>query len=126
VGRQPFLGDHDKLVVYPPSPLAAGLYARRPACGKETLLGGLLTMFRCCKVCSAGSSTQGSGDGLSAFIVLIGGLVVFGVLFVEVARQWSIWLPLAVIFMLAIMRPGKAFLITLPYPHRSGGFGPGA
>jgi uncharacterized protein (DUF983 family) len=128
------VGDDQQLVTdRPPSPLAAGLQARCPACGKGRLFEGFLTVRRRCDVCGADLSGQDSGDGPVAFIVLIvGTIVVFGALFAELAWAWPIWLhmliwlPLTVVLVLAIMRPAKALLIALQYRHRRDDFDRGA
>lgn len=115
-----------------PSWLKTGLASRCPACGQGPLFRGFLTVRERCEVCGADLSGQDSGDGPAAFIVLIVGfIVVFAALFVEVAYQWPIWLhmvvwlPLTVVLILAIMRPAKALMIALQYHHRRGDFDAG-
>ncbi len=78
-----------------------------------------------CPVCGADVSAHDSGDGPVAFIILIvGGLVVGLALVTEVRYQppvWLhlvVWLPLALVLILALMRPFKATLIALQYKHR--------
>ena len=76
-------------------------------------------------MCGLDLSKQDSGDGPAAFIILIVGFVVVGAaLVVEVRYGWPVWLhllvwlPLAVVLCLALMRPFKATLIALQYKHR--------
>jgi uncharacterized protein (DUF983 family) len=70
-------------------------------------------------------SAQHSGDGPVAFIVLIVGGIVVGLGLITEIRygppMWLhrlLWLPLAMILVLALMRPVKAILIALQYAHR--------
>jgi uncharacterized protein (DUF983 family) len=116
-----------------PSPLAAGLRSRCPACGQAPLFEGFLKVRARCPACGADLSGQDSGDGAVAFIVLIvGAVVVTLALLTEVRYQppvWLhllLWLPLTVILVLALMRPFKATLIALQYKHRRHDFGAGA
>jgi uncharacterized protein (DUF983 family) len=114
----------------PPSALSAGLRCRCPACGRGPLFEGFLRVRRSCPVCGTDVSAHDSGDGPVAFIILIvGGLVVGLALVTEVRYQppvWlhlALWLPLAVVLILALMRPFKATLIALQYKHRREDFG---
>ncbi len=115
----------------PPSALSAGLRCRCPACGQGPLFEGFLRVRHACPVCGADVSAHDSGDGPVAFIILIvGGLVVGLALVTEVRYQppvWLhlvVWLPLALVLILALMRPFKAILIALQYKHRREDFGP--
>lgn len=114
----------------PPSPLAAGLRSRCPACGQGRLFDGFLHVRQRCAVCDADLSGQDSGDGPVAFIILIvGAIVVALALIVEVRYEppvWLhllLWLPLTVILILGLMRPFKATMIALQYKHRRHDFG---
>lgn len=78
-----------------------------------------------CEACGLDLSAQDSGDGPVAFIVLVVGFLVVGAaLIVEVRYGWPVWLhllvwlPLALLGCLALMRPLKAMLIALQYRHR--------
>jgi uncharacterized protein (DUF983 family) len=113
-----------------PSVLAVGLKSRCPACGQAPLFEGFLTVRSRCPVCGTDLSSQDSGDGPVAFIVLIvGGIVVALALLTEVRCQppvWLhllLWLPLTVVLVLALMRPFKATLVALQYKHRRDDFG---
>ena len=113
-----------------PPPLRVALRSVCPNCGEGRLFDGFLTVRQRCTVCGADLAGQDSGDGPVAFIVLIVGfVVVFGALIVEVKYEWPIWLhmvvwlPLTVILVLLIMRPAKALLIALQYKHRPDDFG---
>jgi uncharacterized protein (DUF983 family) len=109
--------------------ISKGLRCRCPACGKAPLFDGFLHVRQVCKACGADLSGQDSGDGPVAFIVLIVGAVVVGlVLLVEVRYGppvWLhllLWLPLTVILTLALMRPLKSLLIALQYKDRRDDF----
>jgi uncharacterized protein (DUF983 family) len=112
-----------------PSPLAAGLQARCPACGKGRLFEGFLDVVDHCAVCGTDLREQDSGDGPVAFIALIAGaLVVAAALVVEVRHGWPIWLhmvvwlPLAAALCIGLMRPFKGLMIALQYQHRRSDF----
>jgi uncharacterized protein (DUF983 family) len=113
-----------------PSVLASGLRCRCPACGEGALFECFLTVRSRCPVCGLDLSTQDSGDGAVAFIILIvGGIVVALALVTEVRYGppvWLhllLWLPLTLILVLGLMRPFKAVLIALQYKHRRHDFG---
>jgi uncharacterized protein (DUF983 family) len=108
-----------------PSVLASGLRCRCPACGEGALFEGFLTVRSRCPVCGLDLSTQDSGDGAVAFIILIvGGIVVALALVTEVRYGppvWLhllLWLPLTLALVLGLMRPFKATMIALQYKHR--------
>ena len=71
-------------------------------------------------------SAADSGDGPAVFIVLVVGvLVCFSALFTEIAFHppvWVhlvIWLPLATILVLALLRPFKGVMLALQFHHRA-------
>jgi uncharacterized protein (DUF983 family) len=112
-----------------PSPFAAGLRSRCPACGRGALFTGFLTVRERCPACAADLSAQDSGDGPAAFIVLIVGAIVVALALVSEVRYeppvWLhlvLWLPLTVLLVLALMRPFKAIMIALQYKHRPDDF----
>jgi uncharacterized protein (DUF983 family) len=83
-----------------------------------------------CAVCGQALGGQDSGDGPVAFIILIVGFVVLGAaLVVEVKYGWPVWLhllvwlPLALLLCLGLMRPLKGLLIALQFKHRRDEFG---
>jgi uncharacterized protein (DUF983 family) len=113
-----------------PSTLSSGLRCRCPACGDGPLFEGFLAVRSRCPACGVDLSAQDSGDGPVAFIILIaGGIVVALALLTEVSYAppvWLhllLWLPLAMILVLALLRPFKALLIALQYKHRRHDFG---
>ncbi len=67
-----------------------------------------------------------TGDGPAVFIILIAGFLIVGLaLFVEVSYQppyWvhaAIFLPLAIVLPVVLLRPFKATLIALQYHNRA-------
>lgn len=112
-----------------PSAVSSALAGRCPRCGQGRLFRGLLAVAPRCSVCDLDLSAQDSGDGPVAFVILLVGVVVVGAaLVVEVRYSWPVWLhllvwlPLATLLSLALMRPLKAFLIGQQYRHRSEDF----
>jgi uncharacterized protein (DUF983 family) len=111
---------------YPPvSPLAAGLMARCPRCGKGPLFKGLLTVRESCPNCGLELARHDSGDGPAVFVVLILGFVVVGLaLWVELNFEPPLWLhavlwtPTIIGGALLMLRPLKATMIALHYKHR--------
>ena len=86
-------------------------------------------MVEHCAVCGADLREQDSGDGPVAFITLIAGaVVVIAALVVEVKYSWPIWLhmvvwlPLASVLCIGLMRPLKGIMIALQYKHRRSDF----
>jgi uncharacterized protein (DUF983 family) len=93
------------------------------------LFKGFLTVVDRCAACGADLREQDSGDGPVAFITLIAGaVVVIAALIVEVRYAWPIWLhmlvwlPLALLLCVGLMRPLKGLLVALQYRHRRSDF----
>ncbi len=111
------------------SPVASALAGRCPRCGRGRLFRGFLSVVPRCEVCGLDLSGEDSGDGPVAFIVLLVGFLVVGTaLLVEVRFGWPIWLhllvwlPLALLACLLLMRPLKAMMIGLQFKHRARDF----
>jgi uncharacterized protein (DUF983 family) len=71
-------------------------------------------------------SAADSGDGPAVFIVLVVGVVVcFSALVTEIAFHppvWVhlvIWLPLAAILVLALLRPFKGVMLAMQFHHKA-------
>ena len=81
----------------PESVFATGLACRCPRCGKGPLYDGLLSVAETCPDCSLDLRDHDSGDGPAVFVILIlGGLVTGGALWLESAHAPPIWLHMAV------------------------------
>ncbi|MFN3668914.1 MAG: DUF983 domain-containing protein [Brevundimonas sp.] len=101
-------------------PIRAGLLCRCPHCGEGPLFSGFLKVVDRCAACGFDFTRLNTGDGAAIFIMQIaGGIVVFGVLFVQVAYSPPIWamllvaLPLVAVLSVGLMRPGKGVMIAL-------------
>lgn len=108
-----------------PSPFVTGILGRCPACGRGRLFKGFLTIVPRCEVCGQDLAAEDSGDGPVAFIILIAGFIVVGAaLVVEVKYQWPVWLhllvwlPLALVLSVGLIRPLKGLLVALQFRHR--------
>lgn len=111
----------------PPSPYATGLQGRCPRCGEGRLFDGFLTLKPRCTACDLDLAFADSADGPAVFIMLIAGFAVLGLaLFVEIAYEppiWvhlMLWLPLAIIVCLSLLRPMKGLAVALQYAHKAG------
>ena len=107
-------------------PWKAGLGGRCPRCGEGRLFAGFLRLEDRCDVCGLELSHLNTADGPAFFAMsFVGILVGFAALFVEVAYSppvWLhmlIWLPLIVVFCLALLRPIKGVMAGLQYRHRA-------
>jgi uncharacterized protein (DUF983 family) len=103
-------------------PISAGVKCVCPRCGEGALFKGYLKLADGCECCGLDYRYEDAGDGpASVVILLVGILVVFPALLVEVAFKppmWVhivLWLPLATILTLAVLRPFKAFWFALMY-----------
>lgn len=103
-------------------PLSAAFRACCPRCGEGRLFAGYLRLRPRCDHCDLDFDFADSGDGPAVFgILIVGFIVVAGALYAEVVWQppyWLhalIWLPLAVILSVAVLRPFKAGLIAQQY-----------
>ncbi|MEN2980671.1 DUF983 domain-containing protein [Tistrella bauzanensis] len=112
------------------SPLAAGLGCRCPRCGEGRLFKGLLAVRASCDRCGLDLQSVASDDGPAAFVILIVGFILMAlVLWVELTwapPMWLhllLWLPLAVVLSVGLLRPMKAWMIAQQYRHRVAGLG---
>lgn len=109
-----------------PSPYSTGLAGRCPRCGEGQLFDGYLKVRPRCSACGLDFKFADSADGPAVFIMLIAGFFVLGLaLYVEIAYEPPIWLhlimwlPLAVIVCLALLRPMKGLAVALQYAHKA-------
>ncbi|MBC6983490.1 DUF983 domain-containing protein [Caulobacter sp. 17J80-11] len=109
-----------------PNPFLAGIAGRCPNCGQGRLFSGFLKVADRCAVCGFDLKTADTGDGPAVFVILIAGfLVAFAALAVEIAYQppiWLhlvLWLPLALVVCLGLLRPLKGVMVALQFHHRA-------
>ncbi len=108
------------------SPFATGLACRCPRCGRGKLFKGFLGLRESCAECGLDYSKADSGDGPAVFVILLlGALVVFLALMVEIRYQppfWVhalIWPPLILGGAIGMLRPMKATMIALQYRNKA-------
>ena len=101
------------------NPLLAGALCRCPNCGQGPLFRGFLSLVPVCARCGYDLGHTDSGDGPAVFVIIIVGFIaVFGALFMEVAVNppiwvlFAIWLPVALILCLGLLRPLKGLMIA--------------
>ncbi|HEV2363213.1 MAG TPA: DUF983 domain-containing protein [Caulobacteraceae bacterium] len=90
------------------------------------MFSGFLGVSRCCEACGFALGDSDSGDGPAVFVIMIVGfLVVFAALFTEIAVRppiWVhliLWLPLATVLSVALLRPMKGLMIALQMVNRA-------
>jgi len=108
------------------NPLLSGLAGRCPRCGEGRLFDGFLRVASKCEACGFDLAKADSGDGPAVFVILIGGfLVSFAALFTEIAVHPPIWvhllifMPLALIVCLALLRPFKGAMLAAQFMNRA-------
>ena len=112
---------------YPPvEPIAAGIKGCCPRCGQGRLFDGVLKVAPRCANCGLDNSFADSGDGPVVFVILIVGFIVLGAaLWMEVNLNpplwvhFLLWIPIAIVFSLALTRMLKGMLITLQYRNNA-------
>ena len=109
-----------------PSPFSAGLNGRCPRCGEGRLFSGYLKVRPACAACGLDFSFADSADGPAVFIMLFAGFAILGgALWLDITYEppiWVhlvIWLPLALILCLALLRPMKGIAIALQYANKA-------
>jgi uncharacterized protein (DUF983 family) len=95
-----------------------------PRCGRGRLFGGMVAIAPSCSVCGLDFAGFNVGDGAASFVILIVGAIVTGLaMWLELSREppWyvhvALWLPLALVLTLALMRVAKGLLVALEYRH---------
>ncbi|MEP3436906.1 MAG: DUF983 domain-containing protein [Hoeflea sp.] len=112
---------------YPPvDPIAVGVRGRCPRCGEGALLEGLLGVKPKCNVCGLDYSFADAGDGPAVFVILIIGFIVVGLaLWLEVNYSPAVWvhlilwIPLATVLSLVLLRVLKGLMIALQYRNKA-------
>ena len=115
------------MTYYPPvSPYAAGFAGKCPRCGQGALFDGFLSLRKNCDACGLDYAKADAGDGPAVFVIFIVGF--FSVAIAFIARYaWyaPVWLAflisagVAVISILALLRPLKATLIALQFSNNA-------
>jgi uncharacterized protein (DUF983 family) len=108
------------------NPFLAGATGHCPNCGEGALFDGFLKVSPRCEACGFDLSKADSGDGPAVFVILIAGFIAaFGVLFTEVLVRppiWVeliIWLPIAAVLCLALLRPLKGLMIAAQFRNKA-------
>ena len=108
------------------NPYLSGLAGRCPNCGEGPLFDGFLKVAPRCEACGFDLARADSGDGPAVFVILIAGFIAaFGVLITEIALRppiWVhlvVWLPLAAILCLGLLRPVKGLMIAAQFANRA-------
>jgi uncharacterized protein (DUF983 family) len=116
----------DKALYAPVDPFKAGLSCTCPRCGQGRLFDGLIKLRPACSACGLDYSFADAGDGPAVFVIMIIGFIVVGLaLYVDVNfnppiwLQLIIWIPLAVILCLWLLRVLKSTLIALQYRNKA-------
>jgi uncharacterized protein (DUF983 family) len=116
----------DKALYAPVDPFKAGLTCSCPRCGNGRLFDGLIKVRPACSACGLDYSFADSGDGPAVFVIMIIGFIVVGLaLWAEVTFSpplWLhliIWIPLATVLCLWLLRVMKALLIALQYRNNA-------
>jgi uncharacterized protein (DUF983 family) len=109
-----------------PTPVLAALKGLCPRCGNRTLFAGLATFAPKCRACGLDFDAFNVGDGPAAFLIfIVGGIVVGSAIVTQVKAEppWWVhvllWVPLAVILTIGLLRIGKGLLLALEYRHRA-------
>jgi len=108
------------------NPVLAGATGVCPYCGDGPLFNGYLSIADACEACGRSFALEDIGDGPVAFIILIVGFaVVIPALIVEATMGWPIWLhmliwlPLALILCLALLRPFRGVMLALQLANKA-------
>ena len=112
---------------YPPqSPYSTGLSGRCPRCGEGQLFTGFLNIAPRCENCGLDLKFADSGDGPAVFVMLLAGFIVLGTaLWVDVTYEPPMWvhlvifLPLAIVVCVGMLRPLKGVLVALQYKNKA-------
>ena len=110
-----------------PHPVLAGLTGRCPHCGAGKLFKSFMAIAPACSACGQDFSHADSGDGPAIFVMLIAGFVVIGsMLVIDTLYEPPIWLllaiflPLAIVLNIGLIRPFKGVLVALQFHHKAG------
>ncbi len=108
------------------APFLAGALGRCPNCGEGPLFAGFLKVAPRCSSCGFDLAKADSGDGPAVFVIFIAGFVAaFGILVTEIVFRppiWVhivVWLPIAAILCLALLRPLKGLMIAAQFVNKA-------
>lgn len=112
---------------FPPvDPIKVGLQGCCPRCGRGKLFDGFLKIKPSCSACGLDYAFADAGDGPAVFVMLIVGFLIMGLalwfdsLFSPpVWLHALIWLPLAVIVSLVLLRKLKGIMVALQYRNNA-------
>jgi uncharacterized protein (DUF983 family) len=97
-----------------------------PRCGNGKLFSGFLTLKPACESCALSYAFADSDDGAAVFIILgAGALVVAAALWTEITYTPPLWvhfaifMPMAAVVCLSLLRPLKAFTVHRQYLTRA-------
>ena len=106
----------------PPTPFLAALRGICPRCGNAPLFRSLAGLQPKCRSCGLDFAGFNVGDGPAAFLIfIVGGIVVALAIWVELAFSppfWVhilLWVPLAAVLTIGLLRLGKGLLLALEY-----------
>jgi uncharacterized protein (DUF983 family) len=109
-----------------PAPADVALRGLCPRCGNRTLFSGLATFAPACRACGLDFAGFNVGDGPAAFLIfIVGAITVALAMAVELGASppWWVhvllWLPLATVLTIGLLRVSKALLLALEYRHRA-------
>ena len=109
------------------SPIKAGLLCRCPNCARGPLYAGLLKFRETCSICGADFSVADVGDGGAFFVMFLALIfIVPAAMLLEFGLSppiWVhalLWIPITLVFCVALLRPIKAILFALQWTHKAG------
>jgi uncharacterized protein (DUF983 family) len=112
---------------FPPvDAVSVGLRGRCPRCGDGALFDGFLSVKPACGACGLDYSFADAGDGPAVFVIMIVGFIVVGLaLWLEVNYSPALWvhlimwIPLATVLSLGLLRGLKGLMIALQYRNKA-------
>ena len=106
--------------------LLQGMRGRCPRCQRGKLFTGILKLLPACTECDLDYAAFDTADGPAVFAITgVGFVVVAAVLILEIMVQppiWLhllIWLPLATLLCIAVLRPLKSLLVYLEFANNA-------
>jgi len=97
-----------------------------PRCGRPGLFSGVVAFAPACRHCGLDFTGFNVGDGAASFLIFIVGAIILGLaLWLELTYAppiWVhalLWVPLATLLTLGLLRIAKAALIGLEYRHKA-------